>query len=73
MSYLYDFIVSLFTYFKSLLLIDFTGYSGQLPLQVVEMFGYVESFFKFLAVVFFVYLVYNFLIFVISLGGVKNE
>ena len=72
MSHLVEFMESLFTYFKNLLFIDFSNYSGNLPPQVIEMYSYIESFFKFAVVVIFLYMVFNFIIFVVSLGGVRK-
>ena len=72
MSGLLDFLNGLFNYIKSLLFIDFTGYTGQLPTEFISMYGYVENFFKIVCIFFFLYLVYNFVIFLISFGSVRK-
>ena len=72
MTGLTNFLNGLFNYLSSLLLIDFTDYSGNLPTQVIEMYSYVSKFFQIVVIFFFLYMVYNFIIFLISLGGVRK-
>lgn len=72
MSGLVNFLNGLFTYIKSLLFIDFTNYSGELPTEFITMYGYIETFFQIVCIFFFLYLVYNFIIFLVSLGSVRK-
>ena len=46
MAGLTNFLNGLFNYLSSLLLIDFNNYSGNLPTQVIDMYGYVSKFSK---------------------------
>lgn len=68
-----EFLNILFNYISSLLLVDFSGYTGSLPTEFVSMYGYFTSFLKLVVIFYFLYLVFNFVIFLVSLGGVRNE
>lgn len=68
-----DFLNIFFEYISSLLLIDFTSYTGSLPTELVSMYGYFTDFFKLVIIFYFLYLVFNSIIFIISLGGVRRE
>ena len=72
MTYLTDLCNSIFNYLYALIGIDFTGYSGNLPSQFIEMYSYVEQFFKLVIIFYFIYFVYNTLIFLFSLGGIRK-
>lgn len=72
MVYLENFLQSVYTYIWSLLGIDFTNYTGSLPSQLIDMYTYVDKFFKIVCVFFLVYVVYNFVVFLISLGGIRK-
>lgn len=73
MQYITDMLNIMFNYIKSLLFIDFTNYSGSLPNELLDMYSYVEPAFKIVSIVFIFYLLLNFVIFVISLGGVRKK
>ena len=62
-----------YNYISSLFLIDFSSYTGTLPTGLVEMYGYFSSFFKLVVIFYFFYLCFNFVIFLISLGGVRHD
>lgn len=72
MTYLVSFLESMYSYIWTLLGIDFTNYVGALPVQLIEMYSYVEILFKYMCVFFLVYVIYNFVIFLISLGGIRK-
>lgn len=70
MQYLTQFMQLLYDYIFTLIGIDFTGSS--LPQQVIDMYAYVEQFFQIVVIFFFLYLVYNTLYFIFSLGSVRR-
>lgn len=70
MQYLTQFMQLLYDYIFTLIGIDFTGLS--LPQQVIDMYAYVEQFFQIVVIFFFLYLVYNTLYFIFSLGSVRR-
>lgn len=72
MTYLVSFLESMYTYIWTLLGIEFTNYAGALPVQLIEMYAYVEILFKYICVFFLVYVIYNFVVFLISLGGIRK-
>lgn len=72
MGGLLDFLNALYTYIWSLIGIDFTGYSGNLPIQLLEMYVYVEKFFQIMCIFYLLYLIYNFIVFLVSLGGIRK-
>lgn len=72
MNYLVDIINSLYQYIFNLIGIDFTNYTGNLPTEFITMYGYVLDIFKLISIFFYVYLIYNFIIFLVSLGGVRK-
>ena len=63
----------LYTYLSSLLLIDFSNYTGPLPEEVLFIYSYFSNFFKLTIIFYFLYLCFNFVIFIISLGGVRHD
>ena len=72
MQYLTQFMQQLYDYVFTLIGIDFSNYSGSLPIEFVNLYQYVEQFFQVLVIFYFVYLVYNFLFFLFSLGGIRK-
>ena len=72
MQHLTSFMQLLYDYIFTLIGIDFSNYSGSLPEQFVDLYQYVEQFFQALIIFFFVYMVYNFLFFVFSLGAIRK-
>lgn len=73
MQYLQDIILAFYNFLKSIFIVDFSGYSGSIPQNVINMYGYIDIFFKYLCVFYFVYIAINFLIFVFSAGGVRAK
>ena len=73
MQHLITFLESFYNYIYTLIGIDFTGYSGELPNGLIEMYSYVEKFYQLVIIFFFVYLIYNFIYFVITIGGVRRK
>ena len=67
-----QFIQLLYEYLFAMIGIDFTNYSGSLPQQFVNLYQYVDKFFHLVVIFFFVYMIYNFLIFLFSLGGIRK-
>ncbi len=68
-----DFLNVFFNYISSLLLIDFTGYTGSLPTELVTMYGSFTNCFQLVVIFYFLYLCFNSIIFLISLGGVRRD
>lgn len=62
-----------YDYITQVLLIDFTNYSGNLPNEFLTLYSYVPIFFKIVVIFFMCYLIFNFIIFLISLGGVRKK
>lgn len=72
MSHLLDFLNAMYTYIFGLIGIDFTGYAGSLPVELIDMYAYVDRFFQILCVFYLLYLIFNFVVFLISFGGVRK-
>lgn len=72
MTALTEFCNLLYEYIFALIGIDFSNYDGALPSEFVNLYQYVTQFFEILVIFFFAYLVYNFLFFIFSLGGIKR-
>lgn len=72
MSHLLDFLNAMYTYLFGLFGIDFTGYTGNLPSELIQMYTYVDKFFQILCIFYLLYLIFNFVVFLISLGGVRK-
>lgn len=72
MNYLVDFLNSLYQYIFNLIGIDFTNYTGNLPTEFISMYSYVLDVFKIISIFFYIYLIYNFIIFLVSFGGVRK-
>lgn len=73
MQHLTNFLTLMYNYIFSLIGLDFSNYSGELPQQLIDMYAYVEKFFELICIFFLVYLIYNFIYFVISVGGVRKK
>ncbi len=68
-----EFLTIFYNYITTLLFIDFSNYTGNLPTEFLEMYGYFASFFKLLVIFYFLYLCFNFVLFLVSLGGVRHD
>ena len=67
------FMETLYSYLFTLIGLDFTNYSGNLPVQLLSMYEYVIKFYQLVIVFFFLYLTYNTIYFLISLGSIRKK
>lgn len=72
MTALTEFMQVLYNYIFALIGLDFSNYNGSLPIDFVNLYQYVTKFFEVMVIFFFAYLVYNFLFYIFSLGGIRK-
>ena len=73
MEGLVSFIDNLWNLLFSIIGIDFSSYTGSLPSELIQMYGYFEIGLKYIVCFMFLYLCFNFIVFLVSLGDVRHE